>query len=113
MAEVFKGKKVADCVSGLKAAGVPAAESQKGDSELFLDDPHSQENNFVAERQHPKVGKIKVAWNYIQFSNTALTKGRPTPLLGEHTSEALTEAGLSQTEIDTLFDNGGALTETV
>ncbi len=113
MADAFKGRKLADCLSGLKAAGVPVAESQKGDSALFLDDPHSQQNNFVAERQHPKVGKMKVAWNYIQFSDTALTQGRHTPLLGEHTAEALAEAGLSQAEIDTLFANGGALSEAV
>ena len=111
MAEAFNDRKLADCLAGLKAAGVPVAESQKGDSELFLDDPHSQQNNFVAERQHPKVGRIKVAWNYIQFSDTALTQGRHTPLLGEHTAEALAEAGLSQAEIDALFANGGALSE--
>lgn len=113
MAAEFKDRKLADCLSGLKAAGVPVAESQKGDSELFLDDPHSQQNNFVAERQHPKVGRMKVAWNYIQFSDTALTQGRPTPLLGEHTAEALAEAGLSQAEVDALFTNGGALSEAV
>ena len=113
MAAAFQDRKLADCLSGLKAAGVPVAESQKGDSELFLDDPHSQQNNFVAERQHPKVGRMKVAWNYIQFSDTALTQGRPTPLLGEHTAEALAEAGLSQAEIDDLFASGGALSEAV
>ncbi|MCB9930863.1 MAG: CoA transferase [Alphaproteobacteria bacterium] len=112
MAAAFQGRKLADCLAGLKGAGVPAAESQKGDSELFLDDPHSQQNNFVAERQHPKVGKLKVAWNYIQFSDTAPTLGRHTPLLGEHTAEVLAEAGLSQAEIDALFANGGALRET-
>ena len=111
MANAFKTRKLADCLAGLKAAGISVAESQKGDSELFLDDPHSAANNFVAERQHPKVGKMKVAWNYIQFSDTAPTLGRHTPLLGEHTAEALAEAGLSQVEIDALFANGGALSE--
>jgi len=111
LAEAFKTRKLADCLSGLRAAGVPVAESQKGDSELFLHDPHSQQNNFVAERQHPKVGRMKVAWNYIQFSDTVPTPSRHTPLLGEHTAEALAESGLSQAEIDALFANGGALSE--
>ncbi|HKK31531.1 MAG TPA: CoA transferase, partial [Alphaproteobacteria bacterium] len=68
-------------------------------------------NDFVAVRLHPKVGQIKTAWNYIQFSNTASSAGRPTPLLGEHTAEALAEAGFSATEIAELFESGAALAE--
>ncbi len=113
MAEAFKGRILADTLAGLKAVGVPVAEAQKGDSILFLDDPHSHANNMVAVRQHPRVGQIQVAWNYIQFSGTKPSLGRHTPLLGEHTSEVLAEAGLSEAEIATLFENGGALTETV
>lgn len=111
MAEAFESRKLADCLNELKAAGVPVAEAQKGDSILFLDDPHSQANNLVAERRHPRVGKMKAAWNYIQFSDTSSSQGRPTPLLGEHTADVLAEAGLSQTEIAALFDSGAALTE--
>lgn len=111
LATVFAGRTVSDALSGLKAAGVPAAEAQAGDSKLFLDDPHSHANNMVAVRQHPKVGKIQTAWNYIQFANTALTQGRPTPLLGEQTAEVLAESGLTKAQIDQLFADGAALAE--
>lgn len=112
MADAFAGRALKDVESGLKSAGVPAAEAQAGDSELFLDDPHSHANNMVAVRQHPKVGKMQTAWNYIQFASTALTAGRPTPLLGEQTAEVLAESGLSQADIDQLFADGAALAET-
>lgn len=110
MAAAFAEKALGETLAGLKAAGVPAAEAQKGDSELYLNDPNSIANNMVAERNHPTAGPFRTAWNYIQFDETALTQGRPTPLLGEHTAEALTEAGLSESEIQQLFANGAALT---
>jgi len=112
MAAAFAAKTLAETLSGLKSAGVPAAEAQAGDSELFLDDPHSAANNFVAERQHPKVGRMLTAWNYIQFGDTTLTAGLPTPLLGEQTADVLAEAGLKPDEIEALFANGAALAET-
>jgi crotonobetainyl-CoA:carnitine CoA-transferase CaiB-like acyl-CoA transferase len=112
MAVAFGAMGLGDALSALKAAGVPVAEAQAGDSALFLDDPNSHANNFVATRQHPKVGKMQTAWNYIQFADTDLTQGRPTPLLGEQTAEVLKESGLSDAEIQALFDNDAALAET-
>ncbi len=112
LATVFASKTVTGALISLKAAGVPAAEAQAGDSKLFLDDPHSHANNMVALRQHPKVGAMQTAWNYIQFAGTALTQGRPTPLLGEQTAEVLGEAGLTDAQIAQLFADGAALTET-
>lgn len=112
LAAAFATRGLEATLAGLRAAGVPAAEAQAGDSELFLEDPHSKANNMVAVRQHPKAGRIVTAWNYIQFSNTADTEGRATPLLGEQTAEVLAEAGLSDAEIARLFESGAALAET-
>lgn len=109
MAQAFAKMPLVDALAGLKAAGVPAAEAQKGDSEFFLDDPNSVANNMVAVRQHPTVGEIRTAWNYIQFDQTQPTLGRPTPLLGEHTAEALLEAGLSADAVAGLVKEGAAL----
>jgi crotonobetainyl-CoA:carnitine CoA-transferase CaiB-like acyl-CoA transferase len=98
-------------LQSLKKAGIPAAEAQPGDSQYFLQDQNSHDNNFVCERIHPKVGKMQTAWNYIQFSQTSLTAGKPTPLLGEQTAEVLTEAGLDQSDIKNLFMSGAAIAE--
>lgn len=111
MATVFAEKSLGETLEGLKSAGVPAAEAQAGDSELFLDDPNSIDNNMVAERDHPRAGKIRTAWNYIQFEQTAMTLGRSTPLLGEQTAEVLAEVGLPDGEIQELLDSGAAIVE--
>lgn len=112
MAKAFATRSLRETLDGLKAAGVPAAEAQAGDSELFLDDPNSHANNMVAERQHPRVGRIQTAWNYIQFEDTAMTLGRATPLLGEQTAEVLAEVGVPAAEVDEMLASGAALAET-
>ena len=112
MAAAFSTMRLDEVLSKLKAASVPVAEAQAGDSTLFLEDPNSHANNFVATRQHPKVGKMQTAWNYIQFAQTNMTLGRPTPLLGEQTAEVLKESGLSEDEVQALFDSGAAMAET-
>ena len=111
MAAAFGDRNLAEALSGLKAAGVPAAEARPGDNKLFLDDPHSIANGLVVARRHPKVGEIRTAWNYIQFADTTPSAGRPTPLLGQHTAEILAEAGLTGGEIEGLFTAGVALAE--
>ncbi len=111
LTEALAPRRLDETLAGLKAAGVPVAEAQAGDSELFLDDPHAQANGFVAARRHPKVGRLRAAWNYIQFVGTETSAGRPTPLLGEHTADVLAEAGLAGDEIESLFAEGAALAE--
>ncbi len=113
LAAAFAERELAPTLAALKAAGVPVAEAQAGDSELFLEDPHAAANDMVATRQHPKVGRMQSAWNYIQFADTALTAGRPTPLLGEQTADVLAEAGLSEAEIAQLFETGAAFADAV
>jgi crotonobetainyl-CoA:carnitine CoA-transferase CaiB-like acyl-CoA transferase len=110
-AEKFQEMKTKEALQGLKHAGIPAAEAQPGDSEHFLQDQNSHDNNLVCERVHPKVGKMQTAWNYIQFEETSPTAGKPTPLLGEQTAEVLAEAGLNEQDIEALFKSGAALTE--
>ncbi len=98
----FASRAVAETLSALKLAGVPATQANEGHSEIFLADPQALENGLVAERQHPKVGRITVAWNYVQFDRTAPSAGRPTPLLGEQTDEVLYEIGFSMDDIRAL-----------
>lgn len=100
LAAHFAGTMTAPTLAVLKGAGVPATQVVPGDSEFFLDDPHSHANGMVTVRQHPTGGCLRVASGLIQFSNTAETLGRPTPLLGEHTADVLAGLGYSGREIE-------------
>jgi crotonobetainyl-CoA:carnitine CoA-transferase CaiB-like acyl-CoA transferase len=102
---------VSEALAALKAAGVPCTEVPRGDAEIFLDDAHAAANDMVAVRQHPKVGKMRIAWQLVQFADTASSAGLPTPLLGEHTSDVLREIGCSEDEIRELHADGAVRTE--
>jgi len=112
LATAFADRTLEDITADLKRAGVPAAEAQSGDSELFLNDPHSLANDLVVTSQHPAVGRLSVARHYIKFGGTESAQVRPTPLLGEHTDEILTEAGFGPDEIGALHRAGAIKTET-
>ncbi len=97
------GKGVEETLARLDAAGVPAAPAPPGHAEIFLSDPHVLANEMVAVRPHPTGGRLRVQWRSVVFSDTALTAGRATPLLGEHTVEVMLEAGFNRAEIEGLL----------
>jgi crotonobetainyl-CoA:carnitine CoA-transferase CaiB-like acyl-CoA transferase len=112
MAAAFADRALADTLAALKNIAVPALQAQSGDSEYFLDDPHAQANDMVVTHQHPKAGTLRLAQQYIRFSDTDLPAGRVTPLLGEHNEAVLQEVGYSEEEIRALNTDGIVKTET-
>jgi len=62
--------------------------------------------DVVKEMEHPTVGTFKtlnVPWD---FQDTPASLRLPPPLLGQHTREILTEAGLLSHEVEELFRKG-------
>ena len=112
MEEAFAGRQLQEALAALKEAGVPAAEARGAASELFLEDESAHRNGLVTEARHPTAGRMRIAWNYIRFRDTAPSAARPTPLLGEHSADVLAEAGADAAEIETLFASGAVLAET-
>lgn len=104
MAAVLSDRRVAETIVALRSADIPVIDVFPGDSEYFLDDPHAIANDMVAIRQHPTGGRLRAAWNLVQFSETAPTLGRPTPLLGEHTGEVLAGLGYRADAIAAIND---------
>jgi crotonobetainyl-CoA:carnitine CoA-transferase CaiB-like acyl-CoA transferase len=96
----------AEMLAALRAGGVPCSEVLPADSEAFLDHPHAKGNAIVAVREHLRAGKLRIAWQLVQFTDTRSSDGLPTPLLGEHTSTVLREIGCSESEIRSLHADG-------
>jgi crotonobetainyl-CoA:carnitine CoA-transferase CaiB-like acyl-CoA transferase len=113
LAAAIAQRSMTETLAALSAAGVPCTEAPAGDAEIFLDDPHATANDMAAVRQHPKAGKLRVAWQLVQFGDTHASTGLPTPLLGEHTAHVLREIGYSEGEIRGLYADGVVKTESV
>ena len=99
----FASMAVADAVKLLQSANVPCAPVVGGDSEIFLDHPQAIDNRMVLAYNHPVVGHMLVAGHYMQFGNTPVVAGIPTPLLGQHARDTLREVGYTEAAIADLY----------
>ena len=57
---------------------------------------------------HPRAGKVKVVGPAVGFSDTPATINRPTPLIGEHSREVLSEFGITHSDIERALTSGVA-----
>ena len=71
-----------------------------------VDDPHANAIGLFPEVQHPQLGTYRTVNAPIRFKSADVRPRGPSPTLGEHTGQILREAGLSQPEMQALFDNG-------
>lgn len=92
----------------MQGAGVPVAPLQR--HEELLDDEQAWANDFLLRQEHDLLGAITVVAPPVKFSQTPLQAESASPTLGRHTREVLVEAGLRESEVDTLRDTG-AITE--
>ena len=111
LAQRFAELPMTEAVKRLQAANVPCAPVVGGDSEIFLDDPHASSNRMILAYEHPVVGHMLVAGHYVQFGNTSVVAGKPTPLLGQHTQDMLREVGYTEDAIADLYGKAVVKTE--
>jgi len=76
--------------------------------ELF-DHPQTMENGLQVHMDHPLLGGMKLVGPPFQMSESPLEASVPSPILGEHTDEVLTEAGLTPERIEELRADGVVL----
>jgi formyl-CoA transferase len=91
-------------VTTLNHLGVPAGEVHAVD-EVFAD-PQVEHLEMLQTVHHAEAGDLKVLRNAVGMSRTPHQVRMPSPDQGEHTREVLTEMGLSELEIDGLFESG-------
>jgi CoA:oxalate CoA-transferase len=90
----------------LRAADVPVGPiSSLSD---LINDPQVIANDYIRDIEHPVVGKLKVPGFPVSFSRTPARESRPAALLGEHTTEVLTELGYSAEQIERMLASGAA-----
>jgi crotonobetainyl-CoA:carnitine CoA-transferase CaiB-like acyl-CoA transferase len=71
-------------------------------------DPHLKAIDYLHMVEHPSEGRIRALAVPSEWSQSKPEYRRHAPRLGEHTREVLREAGLSDSQIDSLLANGAA-----
>ena len=77
----------------------------------LVDDPQIAHNGTFVEYDHPTEGHIKTPGFPYKFSATPPRIDRGAPLVGEHSTEVLTELGVSAEQISALFEAGAVAGE--
>lgn len=103
--EAWTSSRSADAaVAALAEAGIPASPVLSvGD---VVDSGHIAHREMISTVDHPTLGEVPMVHQPVRFSDTDRSFQRPSPLLGEHTQELLTEVlGLNEAQIKKLTDH--------
>jgi len=101
---IFARRSTDEWLRILDGAGVPAGPLKF--TEELLDDRQVVENGFVTAFDHPLMGPVRMAGPMIQMSHTPLQPQGPSPTLGQHTDELLSEIGYDAARIEELRAEG-------
>ena len=90
----------------LAASDIPCAPVAAAESEVFFDDPMSEQNGWTVTKPHATAGRLTAVCRYIGQGDYRDHNILPTPLLGEHNEDILRESGFSAGEIAQLTTDG-------
>lgn len=102
--EVLKTRTTTDWLERLEADDVPCAPVLT--RREVIRHPQIIANETIIERDHPVAGKLRQTQPAPRFSKTPTSYRCSAPGLGEQSVEILTEAGLSEDEINALISDG-------
>jgi crotonobetainyl-CoA:carnitine CoA-transferase CaiB-like acyl-CoA transferase len=78
------------------------------DLDEALDSELVRARGMLTEVEQPELGTVRQLGNPVKLSRTPADPTRPAPAFGEHTDEALAEAGYSPEEIAAMKESGAA-----
>ena len=108
---VLAGMTVSEALGTLRQHDVPCAPIVHNYVTGFFSDPQAESNRMTTELDHPSLGPVKLSGNLVSFNGSTTLPTRPTPLLGQHTSEVLAELGYTPVQISELYELGVVKTE--
>ncbi|OAI38986.1 hypothetical protein AYO38_08540 [bacterium SCGC AG-212-C10] len=82
-------------------------------TEELAADKHFRNRGFFSRVQHAELGEFEIPGRPFIMHDSPWELRRPAPLLGEHTREALGEAGYAGAELDALAANSASAAVTV
>ena len=91
-------------VKAFAEAGVPCGPIH--DMKQVFDDPQVQTLYMSPEINHPRLGLLKMVGQATKLTRTPQVMHSPTPDLGQHTEEILSELGINAEEVEILKKRG-------
>ncbi len=101
---VFETQPTRHWVEKLDAAGVPGGPVYTYSQ--ILADQHIKARNMVIEVEHPIIGPMKMLGLPVKSTGELVAIRHPAPWLGQHSAETVKQLGLSERDIETLFEDG-------
>lgn len=102
--QVFATQDAAFWLERLRAADIPCGPINEVDE--ALNDPQIIAREMIVEQLHPTAGTVRSVGNPVHLSATPVSYRLPSPTLGQHTGEILTELGLTREQIAQLKAQG-------
>ena len=102
--DIFRTRPVAEWVEIIERGGVPCGPINKVDE--VINSPQVQARNMIAHIPHPTEPEMRVPNSPLKLAATPPEVRRPSPLLGQHNAEILTELGYTPEKIAALREKG-------